>query len=70
MFDKDAQMQPYVKGKKALLVHGDALKADDVRHAWQAALEAGQGKVDFVLFTVGMCLVGINPAALSSRIHA
>ncbi|RDX54062.1 hypothetical protein OH76DRAFT_1398354 [Lentinus brumalis] len=53
VFDTDEQMQPFVNDGKAQLVHGDALNRDDVRKAWQAAIEAGGGKVDVVLFTVG-----------------
>ncbi|KAI0694572.1 hypothetical protein C8T65DRAFT_584970 [Cerioporus squamosus] len=53
MFDNDEQMQPFINDGKAQLVRGDALNKDDVRNAWQAATEAGGGKVDIVLFTIG-----------------
>ena len=53
MFDNDANIQPYIKSGKARLVPGDALKADDVRKVWQSALDAGQGTVDLVIFTLG-----------------
>ena len=53
VFDNDEQMQPFVKDGKAQLVRGDALKTDDVRTAWQAAVQAGGGKIDVVLFSVG-----------------
>lgn len=55
VFDNDDQMQPFVRGGKAQLVRGDALNREDVSKAWQAAVEAGDGKVDLVLFTIGRC---------------
>lgn len=54
MFDDDEQVQSYVKSGKARLVSGDALKSEDVSKAWQTALDAGQGKADYALFTIGL----------------
>ncbi|RPD58980.1 hypothetical protein L226DRAFT_510763 [Lentinus tigrinus ALCF2SS1-7] len=74
VFDNDEQMQPFIKDGKAHLVRGDALNQDDVRNAWQAATEAGGGKVDVVLFTVGgkpsfsiTCGFQLNPPDLCTR---
>ena len=53
VFDEDATIQGYIKQGRARLVHGDALKADTVTAAWDAALAAGNGTVDVVLFTLG-----------------
>ncbi|RPD56425.1 hypothetical protein L226DRAFT_468560 [Lentinus tigrinus ALCF2SS1-7] len=53
VFDNDEQMQPFVRDGKAQLMRGDALNLDDVRRAWEAAVEAGGGTVDIVLFTIG-----------------
>ncbi|EJF66355.1 hypothetical protein DICSQDRAFT_124332 [Dichomitus squalens LYAD-421 SS1] len=52
-FDNDAEMQLYIQQGKAQLVRGDGLNLEDVRNGWQKALEAGNGKVDVVLFTIG-----------------
>ena len=46
-------MQPFIKDGKAKLVYGDGLKAETIRNGWATALEAGNGKVDVVLFTLG-----------------
>ncbi|KAI0697313.1 hypothetical protein C8T65DRAFT_582797 [Cerioporus squamosus] len=53
VFDNDEQMQPFVRNGKAQLVRGDALNKDDVRKGWEAAIQAGGGKVDAVLFAIG-----------------
>ncbi len=53
VFDEDAQVQPYIKSGKARLVSGDGLKAEDVAKAWQAALDAGNGKIEYVVFSIG-----------------
>ncbi|TFK93207.1 hypothetical protein K466DRAFT_594553 [Polyporus arcularius HHB13444] len=53
VFDSDEHIQPFVRNGKAQLVHGDALNHDDVRNAWEAAIQAGGGKVDVVIFTIG-----------------
>ena len=47
-------MQKYIKNGRARLFKGDALKADTVKAGWEAAMEAGSGTVDLVLFTVGV----------------
>ncbi|KAI0647629.1 hypothetical protein C8Q79DRAFT_907017 [Trametes meyenii] len=53
VFDSDEKIQSYIKQGKARLVVGDALVLEDVRKGWQAALEAGNGSIDFVIFTIG-----------------
>ncbi|KAI8982943.1 hypothetical protein BD414DRAFT_491666 [Trametes punicea] len=53
VFDDDEQMKPYLKTGKATLVAGDGLKIDNVQKGWEAALDAGNGSVDLVLFTIG-----------------
>ncbi|KAI0374588.1 hypothetical protein BV20DRAFT_378634 [Pilatotrama ljubarskyi] len=53
VFDNDERIQPYIKQGKAYLVAGDALNFDDVEKGWEAAVEAGNGTIDFVLFTIG-----------------
>jgi hypothetical protein len=52
MFDEDETIQKYVKSGKAHLVKGDALVEADVKNGWAKAME--HGKVDVLLFTVGM----------------
>ena len=52
-------MQPFIKEGKAKLVHGDGLKAETIRNGWATALEAGNGKVDVVLFTLGAFNPGV-----------
>ena len=54
VFDQDVAMQKYIKNGQARLFKGDALKADTVKAGWEAAMEAGSGTVDLVLFTVGV----------------
>lgn len=53
VFDDDASVKPYLDSGKAILVKGDALSADDVANAWKKAAEV-TGRVDFVIFSVGM----------------
>ncbi|KAI0351555.1 hypothetical protein OH77DRAFT_929980 [Trametes cingulata] len=53
VFDADERIQRYIKDGKAQLVQGDALSFDDVKKAWEAALQAGHGTIDFILFTIG-----------------
>ncbi|OSD08242.1 hypothetical protein PYCCODRAFT_1441226 [Trametes coccinea BRFM310] len=53
VFENDEQMQRYVKSGQATLVCGDGLKLEDVQKGWEAALEAGNGSIDVVLFTIG-----------------
>ncbi|KAI0771075.1 hypothetical protein BD413DRAFT_476805 [Trametes elegans] len=53
VFDKDEQIQSYIKQGKVSLIQGDALVLEDVRKGWEAALEAGNGTVDVLLFTIG-----------------
>lgn len=55
-FDGDEVIQKYVKSGKVRLVKGDALNAQDVSRGWETAREAGEGRVDVVLFTVGKSL--------------
>ncbi|PIL28686.1 hypothetical protein GSI_08730 [Ganoderma sinense ZZ0214-1] len=52
-FDNNAEMLPFIKSGKAKLVHGDGLKPETIRDGWATAREAGNGKVDLVLFTLG-----------------
>ncbi|KAI0934917.1 hypothetical protein AcV5_006607 [Taiwanofungus camphoratus] len=52
-FDHDSSIQSYVKSGKARLVKGDALNAADVQRGWESAMEASEGRVDLVLFSVG-----------------
>jgi len=53
VFDDNAVVKPYLDSGKAILVEGDALNADDVANVWKTAAEV-TGRVDFVVFTVGM----------------
>lgn len=53
VFDDDAVIKPYVDSGKAILVKGDALSGDDVASAWKKAAEVN-GRVDYVIFSVGM----------------
>jgi len=53
VFDDDAVIKPYLDSGKAILVKGDALSADDVASAWKKAAEVN-GRVDYVIFSVGM----------------
>ena len=56
VFEKDEQMQSFIKSGKAQLVQGDALNIDDVQQAWQkASLNSEDNSLDLVLFTVGAC---------------
>lgn len=55
-FDHDSSIQSYVKSGKARLVKGDALNAADVQRGWESAMEASEGRVDLVLFSVGKLL--------------
>ncbi|KDQ60005.1 hypothetical protein JAAARDRAFT_174021 [Jaapia argillacea MUCL 33604] len=54
VFDGDAKVQFFVSSGQARLVEGDAMKAEDVKRAWEVA---GQGEpegiVDLCLFTIG-----------------
>ncbi len=65
VFDEDAQVQAYIKSGKAHLVSGDGLKAEDIAKAWQAALDAGNGKIDYVVFSIGTYC---SPLHISLRI--
>lgn len=46
-------MLRFIQEGKAKLVRGDGLDAESIRNAWAKALEAGNGKIDLVLFTLG-----------------
>ncbi|KAJ6594479.1 hypothetical protein B0H19DRAFT_1056764 [Mycena capillaripes] len=48
VFDKDTDIQGYVKSGKARLVKGDAARDEDARRAWEEA-----GVVDALIFSVG-----------------
>lgn len=52
VFDEDESLRPFISSGKARLVSGDGLKKDDVQKAYAFAAEVG--KVDLVLFTIGM----------------
>ena len=54
VFDADEKIQAHVASAKALLVKGDALVKDDVKHVWEEAVSHGNGAVDLLLFSVGM----------------
>lgn len=54
--DADETIQPFVKSGHARLVKGDALKLEDVAHAWEEAQKASpSGHVDVVFFAIGAC---------------
>ena len=57
-FDADESIKPFVSSGAARLVQGDALKEDDVRKVWTVAAE-GEGKLDTVLFSIGMPLITV-----------
>ena len=65
MFDNDAEMQRYIKEGKAQLVRGDGLNLEDVRNGWQKSLEAGNGKVDAVIFTIGMPIFSLSLSSIA-----
>ncbi|KAM5546199.1 hypothetical protein V8D89_000325 [Ganoderma adspersum] len=52
VFDNDVEMLPFIKDGKAKLIPGDGLKAETIHNGWATTLEAGNGKVDIVLFTL------------------
>ena len=53
IFDKDEQIQPYIRSGHARIIKGDALKVEDVKRGWESALEFKGGAIDLVLFTLG-----------------
>ncbi|KDQ58081.1 hypothetical protein JAAARDRAFT_155747 [Jaapia argillacea MUCL 33604] len=54
VFDGDEKVQPYISSGQARIVQGDAMKSDDVKHAWEAAGRGEpEGAVDLCLFTIG-----------------
>ena len=65
VFDNDAEMQRYIKEGKAQLVRGDGLNIEDVRNGWQKSLEAGNGKVDAVIFTIGMPIFSLSLSSIA-----
>ena len=52
-FDQDARMQEFIKSGRAKLSFGDATSIDDVKRAWDVAVE--NGKVDYIISSVGKC---------------
>ncbi|KAJ3565592.1 hypothetical protein NP233_g7535 [Leucocoprinus birnbaumii] len=54
IFDNDTAMQPFISSKSAHIVKGDALVKGDVARAWAEAMAKNdEGRVDYLLFTLG-----------------